>query len=373
MNKLLLCLFLVLSLNGMCQEGGFAIKGKLTNVKTPAKIYLLKAEDKSLVDSAVVKNGVFSFSGKVDGVFGAFLVLHKPTLDEPLDRRYLYLEQGAIEVSSPDESLKAATVVGSPSNDDEILFKKLIDDAVKPIQAEVNKKLKEATPEQQKSGAFQDELLLLENKRLEAVKTVAGNFVKERTNSLKSLFELISLADVEEYEVLNSLFEGMSPVIRTTPAGQRFAERLSVLKKVSRGAIIPDLSLEDTSGVFISLSSFRGNYVLIDVWASWCGPCRRENPNLLRAFNKYKWQNFKVVGLSLDTEKGKWRDAIKKDGLTWTQLIDTAAWRGEISKEFGLNSIPQNYLVDPNGVIIAKNLIGLDLHSKLEELFGPKN
>lgn len=357
----------------MCQEGNFIIKGKLTNPKTPAKIFLLKAEDKTLLDSAEVKNGVFTFKGKVNGVFGAFMVLNKPTLDEPLDRCGVYLEQGTIQVTSPDESLQAATVVGSPTNDDQILVKKLIDTAVKPIQAEINKKHKEATPDQQKSESFKDELLLLENKEMEAVKNVLRDFVKKRPNSLISLFELISLADVEEYAVVNSLYESLSPSIQGSPSGKRFAQQLSVLKKVSMGEIIPDLSLEDTTGVFINLSSFKGNYVLIDVWASWCGPCRKENPNQLRAFNKYKGQNFKVVGLSLDTEKGKWRDAIKKDGLTWTQLIDTAAWEGQIIKEFGLNSIPQNYLIDPNGVIIAKNLIGLDLHTKLEEVFGPKN
>lgn len=373
MKKSLLCLFLVFSLKGMCQEGNFTIKGKLTNPKTPAKIYLLKAEDKTLLDSAEVKNGVFTFKRKIDGVFGAFLVLNKPTLDEPLDRRYVYLEQGTIQVNSPDESLRAATVVGSPTNDDEILFKKLVDNAVKPIQAEINKKQKEATLDQQKSESFKQELLLLENKEMEVVKNVIQDFIKKRTNSLVSLYALIDFADVAEYAVVNSLYEGLSSAIQNSPSGKRFAQRLSVLKKVSMGEVIPDLSLEDTSGVFINISSFKGNYVLIDVWASWCGPCRKENPNQLRAYNKYKGQNFKVVGLSLDNEKQKWRDAIKKDGLTWTQLIDTAAWEGQIIKEFGLNGIPQNYLIDPNGVIIGKNLIGLDLHTKLAEVFGPKN
>lgn len=364
---------LFLPLVALCQAGDYLIKGKLTNVKVPTKIYLVNAEDQELMDSAIVKNGLFSFKGKIVNAKGAFLIANKSKLEQNADSRFLFLEQGTIQVTSQEESLKAVSVSGSATNDDVVLFDKLVKDAKRPIQSQIDKKQKETSPDQQKSEAFKNDLLLLENQKMDAVKKAFREFIKTHPNSLVGLNGLTELADVDEFETVNALYEGLTPAVQNSPIGKRFGKKLSVLKKVSIGALIPDLALEDTSGVFTNLSSFKGHYVLIDVWASWCGPCRQENPNQLRAYNKYKGQNFKVVGMSLDTDKGKWRDAIQKDGLTWTQLIDTEAWQGPVVTTFGLNSIPQNYLIDPNGVIIGKNLIGLDLHTKLAELFGPGN
>jgi len=136
------------------------------------------------------------------------------------------------------------------------------------------------------------------------------------------------------------------------------------------GAVAPDFTQNDTEGNPVKLSSFRGKYVLVDFWASWCGPCRAENPNVVNAFNQYKDKGFTVLGVSLDDEKGKqkWLDAIKKDGLTWTHVSDLKYWNNEVSKAYGIRSIPQNVLLDPNGVIIGKNLRGKALLDKLAEI-----
>ena len=122
----------------------------------------------------------------------------------------------------------------------------------------------------------------------------------------------------------------------------------------------------------ISLSSFKGKYVLVDFWASWCGPCRQENPNLVKAFNRFKNQNFTVLGVSLDRpgNKEKWLKAIHNDGLAWTHVSDLNFWNSKTAALYVVRAIPQNFLLDPNGKIIGKNLRGEDLENKLEELFG---
>jgi peroxiredoxin len=175
-----------------------------------------------------------------------------------------------------------------------------------------------------------------------------------------------------DYGDIVPLYNGLSNTIKQSPSGKMFAERLPKLKAVAIGAIAPVFDEPDTSGKKIDLSSFRGKYVLIDFWASWCGPCRHENPNVVKAYNRYKNQNFTIVGVSLDRpgNKDKWLKAIHMDGLTWTQLSDLKFWDNKAAVLYGVRGIPQNFLLDPDGKIIAKNLRGEDLEDKLAELFG---
>jgi peroxiredoxin len=143
-------------------------------------------------------------------------------------------------------------------------------------------------------------------------------------------------------------------------------------KVTAIGAIAPDFTLPDANGTPVTLSSYKGKYVLIDFWASWCGPCRQENPNVVKAYNKYKTKKFTIIGVSLDKPGAKdaWMSAIKNDGLTWTQVSDLQFWDNKAAKLYGITSIPQNFLLDPTGKIIAKNLRGGDLEAKLAEIFG---
>lgn len=139
---------------------------------------------------------------------------------------------------------------------------------------------------------------------------------------------------------------------------------------VQVGQAAPDISLPTPAGEAISLSSLRGKYVLVDFWASWCRPCRAENPNVVRVYNKYKDKGFEILGVSLDRSKDAWVKAIEKDGLTWPHISDLKFWQSAAAKTYGVSAIPYTVLVGPDGKVIAQNLRGASLERKLEELFG---
>jgi peroxiredoxin len=145
--------------------------------------------------------------------------------------------------------------------------------------------------------------------------------------------------------------------------------KVEILKNVQVGKNAPDFTLNDTTGNPVSMSSLKGKYLLIDFWAAWCGPCRRENPNNVKLYKEFNKKGFEILGVSLDTDRNDWVEAIKSDKLAWTQVSDLKGWKSSAGKLYGVNSIPHTILVDKEGVIIARNLRGKELDAKLRELF----
>jgi peroxiredoxin len=170
---------------------------------------------------------------------------------------------------------------------------------------------------------------------------------------------------------LKDMLTHLSSNLKESKLGKDLTNKLADMERLASGAIAPDFELPDTSGKLVKLSSFRGNYVLIDFWASWCGPCRQENPNVVRAFQKYKKNNFTILSVSLDTKdaEAKWLDAIRKDGLTWTNVTDFKGFKGKSIALYSVYSIPKNFLIGPDGRIVDQNLNGPDLQNKLEAIF----
>lgn len=350
------------------------ITGKLRGVDAPAKVYLRYTVDKkAITDSAEVKEGGFSFRKNATQVPAqAYLVLNKMGngISGARDYAQIYLEKGTINVVGTADGMAKADIGGTPTNED---FK-VLSQQLKPaeaISAEYSKNEKNASATQRDSETFKASQAALEKRYEELHNAVLVKFIQAHPASYLSLEQLGTLAYYLDYAETAPLYEGLATGIKESAPGKKFASQLTQMKTVAIGATAPLFALPDTAGKVVSLASFKGKYVLVDLWASWCGPCRAENPNLVRTFNKFKGQNFTILGVSLDrpADRTKWMAAIKKDELTWTHVSDLKFWDNEVAQLYGVKAIPQNFLLDPSGKIIAKNLRGDQLDEKLTTLF----
>lgn len=374
MNRMfVLLLFPVLSFGQRAKE--FELKGKLNFTQPVDWVYLRYVSgEQGRIDSVRPRGGELKIKGFItEPVAATLIVKYKEQPGKgtfPRELTEIFLEPAKVEFTA-NGSLNNISFAGSKSNEE---FKALLK------QAEMyNQKLsllyneydsleqvgnKEAMSRVEKS---------IEQMEHESRQEVYGSFVKANPGSAVALFALKEYAgyDIDPSKV-EPLFVALPVSAKTWPSAKTLKERIEVSKKTAVGSYALNFTQRDTLGKAVSLSSFRGKYLLVDFWASWCGPCRKENPNLVNVFNKYKDKNFTILGVSLDRPgaKDKWLAAIQKDNLKWTQVSDLKYWDNEVAKLYGITAIPQNLLLDPQGKIIAKNLRGQDLEKKLKELLG---
>lgn len=326
-------LFLTIMLTSGCSKNPNALNlsGTTKNI-SEGKIYLQRYENKSFftIDSTDVKDGKFTFNTVVDKLPEIYGLSLKSSTENPFDSFIIFLDNNDITVELDTTASFGNTVV--------------------------------------KGSKEQDILIELSSQRKLPIKEI----IKQHPSSIAALYVFYRYYSFRlSPEEIREGISLLDPSLKGTDYVTVLDELANTLDKVSIGQKAPDFSADDINGHKVKFSDKLGNgYVLLDFWASWCGPCRKENPHLVELYNKYKDKGFDIVGVSLDNKTEPWIKAIEKDKLPWSQLIDKQAWAGEGVKNYGVRLISANFLIDKDGNIIARNLKGKDLDDFLDQLLN---
>ncbi|MEO6868835.1 MAG: TlpA disulfide reductase family protein [Ginsengibacter sp.] len=364
MKKVFLISYLIWlsSFSLFAQDSAYEIKGTLNNVETGILFLNIYENGQTIKDSTVIKNGAFNFHGFISTPYFASLTM-------PLRKNdffTFYIEPGVINLVSRTDSLKNMVAKGSAINEDDQLLKERMK-SVSEWEASNSKLYEEAY--KKKNTRVMESLDQLDDIILKTKRKIVSDFVKDHPGSLRGAMAILqNFAYYAEASDVEPLYNLLEPKVQTSSKGKEIQEMITRYRRVAIGNKAPAISQFTPDSARFNLLDLKGKYVLIDFWASWCGPCRRENPNVVAAFSQFKDKGFTVLGVSYDTNKEKWKKAIKDDHLDWNQVSDLKGWSNATSDLYGIKAIPSNVLIDKEGIIIGKNLFGEDLVKKLQQV-----
>ena len=364
---LTISLFLALSASAVRAQDEFTITGNLPQAGAEKMVLLtyVNSEGKTAKDSALVIQGKFEIKGKTAFGNRSYLELRSVKKEDAkrtqADFIAFYLEKGNTIVNGRD-SIRTASVMGTRAQADFLSYNAQMD----PLQAQY----KEIVNRYYKAKAAKDSVELKQisvdaKPLMEKMDATLDAFIFSHADSYVTaelvLNNRMAVIDVEKFD---PMYKALSESVLQSFTGKKITDKYNKAKQFAIGKII-DFTLPDAKGNEFKLSSLKGKYVLVDFWASWCVPCRAENPFLLKAYQELKARNFEIVGVSLDDKRADWLKAVEADKLPWTQVSDVKGFQTEVAVRFGITAIPQNVLIDPDGRVIAKDLRGEDVHKKI--------
>jgi peroxiredoxin len=363
MKKWTVLIFLLPLLASAQKEGntGFVIQASIEGLADKSVVTLNDLNNPTdTVAKTEVKNGSFTLKGVIKEPN-----LYQLNFNAIQKKAVIFLSNDAITIKGNTESIQNLQVSGSTIQKDFSEFQATFNPLFQQL-TEMNQQIN-ARPELQRNDSLMKAYMSL----LEKIKTSIDQFVLNKRSSPVTPFMLLVTGELEQDPaVAEKRYDLLDEKIKQGYYGKIIKQQIEESKIGAIGTEALVFTQNDTAGKPVSLTSFRGKYVLIDFWASWCKPCRMENPNVVTAFNKFKGKNFTVLGVSLDRTREPWLQAIKDDQLAWTHVSDLKFWNNEAATKYKIQSIPRNYLIDPSGKIIAKDLRGPQLQDKLCELLG---